>query len=136
MWSDWTWGECSKSCGNGTQNGTRTISQAAQHGGSNCTGSSTSTQSCNTNACPRNGENGTLFIEFPIVSCCFSVNCTWSDWTWDSCSKSCGNGTQNGSRTISQSAMNGGSECSGPSADSQSCNSHICPKKPGEGKFL
>merc|ERR1719188_852837 len=56
------------------------------------------------------------------------VNCTWSDWTWHSCSKSCGGGTQNGTRTISTPARYGGSECTGQSTTSKSCNSEVCPK--------
>merc|ERR1712061_290625 len=84
----------------------------AQHGGSRCTGSSTTTQSCNTDACP--------------------VDCTWSDWTWSNCSKTCGNGTQNGTRTISQAAQHGGSSCTGSSTSTQSCNTDACPGLRGE----
>ena len=51
-WSDWTWGNCSAPCGGGTQNGTRRVTQPAQHGGSECTGLSTATQSCNSEECP------------------------------------------------------------------------------------
>ena len=54
------------------------------------------------------------------------VNCTWSDWTWSDCSKSCDNGTQNGTRTIDQAAMHGGIECTGPSEKMQSCNTQMC----------
>ena len=56
-----------------------------------------------------------------------SVNCTWGNWTWESCSKTCGlNGTQNGTRTISQPAKYGGTECEGPSTDIQNCNLTEC----------
>ena len=56
IWTDWTWGSCSKTCGGGTQSGTRAISQAAKNGGNDCTGSSTTTRSCNPHACPTPGE--------------------------------------------------------------------------------
>merc|ERR1712066_928559 len=103
-WSNWTWSSCSKSCGSGTQNGTRTISQPAMYGGSECTGPSSESKSCNPEVCPA------------------PVNCTWSAWTWSSCSKSCGNGTQNGVRSITQPALHGGDNCTGPSSDMRSCN--------------
>lgn len=106
-WSDWTWDTCSKSCGNGTQNGTRMVAQPAEHGGSECTGSTTATQSCNSHECP--------------------VDCIWTDWSWESCSKTCDNGTQNGTRTISQAAEHGGSNCTGLSSNIRDCNTEACP---------
>ena len=72
-----------------------------------------------------------LFLTIHVI-----VNCTWSDWTWDSCSKSCGNGTQNATRTIAEPAAHGGIACTGPSSDTRSCNPDVCPPKPGEGKYF
>ena len=54
------------------------------------------------------------------------VDCQWSAWSWGSCSKSCSGGTQMGSRTISQQALNGGKECTGDSTITQDCNTHSC----------
>jgi len=107
-WSDWTWQNCSKLCGGGNQNGTRTVAQPAKYGGMECEGSTTASQSCNSQECP--------------------VDCSWDDWTWGSCSATCGNATQNGTRTISQPAEHGGINCTGPSSDTRSCNLTDCPK--------
>jgi len=106
-WSDWTWENCSKSCGGGNQNGTRTVAQPAKYGGRECEGSTTASQSCNSQECP--------------------VDCTWNEWSWGSCSASCGNATQSGTRTISQPAEHGGINCTGPSSDTRNCNLTDCP---------
>ena len=64
---------------------------------------------------------------FPILSL-ISVDCTWSTWTaWSNCSASCGVGTQLRSRFIEENAQNGGSGCSGESAESKTCNLDLCP---------
>ena len=53
QWASWgSWQSCSKTCGGGDQKRTRTKSVVAQYGGNECSGSYTSTQSCNTNKCP------------------------------------------------------------------------------------
>lgn len=89
------WGNCSASCGGGTQ--TRTVKQQAQYGGKACPDL---TQSCNKEPCP--------------------VDCKVSDWS--GCSKSCGGGTQ--SRTVTQQAQNGGKACPDLSqqCNLQACN--------------
>merc|ERR1712241_478289 len=63
-WSDWSWGTCSVTCGGGTQSGSRTVSQEAANGGTDCTGETTATQPCNTESCQD------------------PVNCEWSAWSW------------------------------------------------------
>ena len=51
-WNTWnSWGSCSRTCGGG--NKTRSRTQNGQsYGGQECSGSSNSTTSCNTNNCP------------------------------------------------------------------------------------
>ena len=52
--SDWgDWSACSPHCGEGTQTRTRTCTHPAPaHGGADCVGERTQTQSCNANDCP------------------------------------------------------------------------------------
>ena len=50
-WSEW--GQCTKTCGNGTQNRTRSCSNPApSNGGKNCSGVIQEYQACNTQNCP------------------------------------------------------------------------------------
>ena len=63
-----------------------------------------------------------------------SVNCTLSAWSkWGTCSATCGGGTQMRSRFVDQPAMNGGSPCSGESAESQACGTTACAGGDGKG---
>ena len=60
----------------------------------------------------------------------FLVNCQWSTWeSWQSCSVSCGEGTQQRTRTKSVEAQNGGSECPGSHYEIQNCNTNSCQPK-------
>ena len=73
---------------------------------------------------PTSGEQKASYL----FSTSPSVNGDWSSWgDWSSCSVSCGGGTQTRSRTCSNpSATYGGSDCSGSTSDSQSCNTDSC----------
>ena len=53
QWSNWTnWTTCSKTCGTGQQQRTRTCSNPPPaHGGNQCTGQAQETQDCNTHSC-------------------------------------------------------------------------------------
>lgn len=52
----------------------------------------------------------------------------WSGWSgWNSCSKSCGGGTQTQTRNCTNpSPANGGAQCSGSATQSQACNTQSC----------
>ena len=60
-----------------------------------------------------------------------TVNGGWSEWgTYDSCSKTCGGGTQTRNRQCTNPPpAHGGRYCSGASSDSRSCNTQPCPGK-------
>merc|ERR1711962_610179 len=52
-WSSWTYSACSKTCGGGTQRGTRSCNNPVpSNGGKNCVGSGVKTKQCNSQACP------------------------------------------------------------------------------------
>ena len=58
-WGGWGgWGACSKACGSGSQTRTRSCNNPSpQHGGANCGGGSSQSQSCNTHSCKRTFDN-------------------------------------------------------------------------------
>ena len=57
----------------------------------------------------------------------FLEDCVWGPWsTWLSCSKPCGSGSSNRSRTKTKIEQIGGT-CSGSGSDSKQCNTQSCP---------
>ena len=129
--SDEVGGRTGRWCGGGTQERNRSISQQALYGGNECIGEDNDTQACNSISCPGIGQ---IYVEeynytFMIKNLSI-VNCTWNQWsTWDTCSVSCGGGTQVRNRSITQQAMFSGSDCLGEDSEQQSCNSYGCPGK-------
>ncbi len=109
MWDDWgSWGECSQSCGSGSQSRSRSEARSAANGGAACDGDITESQECNTQQCP--------------------VDCQWEAWSsWGACSVTCGGGQHTRSRSEAISAANGGTACVGDRTDIQSCNEQECP---------
>ena len=56
------------------------------------------------------------------------TDCKQSSWgEWSKCSKSCGNGLQERTRTIVTEAQNGGKACVGNNKHSRLCNNGGCP---------
>ena len=110
-WSQWsTWSTCSKTCGTGSQQRSRFITQLAQNFGKHCSGNPVQTQQCNNLPCP------------------VAVDCQWSQWSnWSTCSKTCGTGSQERHRQISQHAESGGLQCIGQSHETYQCSSKPCP---------
>lgn len=53
-WSDWDeWSECSVTCGNGTQQRSRSCNNPAPlHDGKDCTGDAMDVKQCSTGHCP------------------------------------------------------------------------------------
>lgn len=111
--SDWSaFGSCTKTCGGGTMTRTRYVTQPAINGGTAC-GSTVDEVPCNTNPCPQ--------------------DCVMSDWSdWNTCSASCGGGTQTRTRSIVTQPTNGGRECPKTpdgqiyTLDTRTCNTDAC----------
>ena len=62
------------------------------------------------------------------ISSLYSVDCSWTAWSaWETCSVSCGGGSQERYRTINQTAINNGANCAGSDTETQHCNSNGCP---------
>jgi hypothetical protein len=106
--SEWGgWGDCSASCGSGTQEARRTINTNHAHGGAPCP-LRAKTQKCNIANCP--------------------VNCEMSAWPgWDPCPVSCGEGgAQYRWRNRRVSPTYGGKAC-GLTYETRNCNDAECP---------
>ena len=52
VWNDWTMGDCSVTCGEGTRTNTRTQNETAQFGGDECDGSTSAIENCKEQECP------------------------------------------------------------------------------------
>jgi hypothetical protein len=99
-------GNCSETCGGGTQSQVRDITQEPLHGGAEC-GPLNRNIDCNTQECP--------------------INCQLSEWqNRGTCSKTCGTGVQQQNRTILIPPQFGGTEC-GSLNKSIPCNTDPCP---------
>ena len=56
----------------------------------------------------------------------FLVNCEWSDWTSQTCTKTCGGGDLFKSRTKTVTEAHGGT-CNGQATETEACNPNSCP---------
>ncbi|XP_053397886.1 adhesion G protein-coupled receptor B1-like [Mercenaria mercenaria] len=100
------WSNCNQTCGGGTQTRTRSCNNPEPaHGGSECVGDTSQSQTCNTQEC--SGVYG-----------------PWS--SWGICSKTCGAGTQTRSRNCE-----GSNSCSGPRTETRDCFPSNCPVNGG-----
>ncbi|XP_069105032.1 SCO-spondin-like [Argopecten irradians] len=110
-WSSYgSWGSCSRSCGTGSRTQTRQCNNPSPaHGGANCAGSSSNSESCNTHPCPIDGG--------------------WSSWgSYGSCSVTCAGGVKSRTRSCTNPApQHGGASCGNDDTSSGSCNTHPCP---------
>ncbi|XP_028514725.1 proprotein convertase subtilisin/kexin type 6, partial [Exaiptasia diaphana] len=155
QYSGWSaWSQCTKSCGGGTRERTRTCTNPSpKNGGKNCKelGPSEDKGSCNTHACQRVckdvwpsfcGTNAWICNEeswktYVNQNCRYSCGLcqvdgrwsTWSAWsTWDHCSVTCGGGIKYRYRQCNkQRPRNGGISCRGKGRESEICNTNACP---------
>jgi len=106
--SEWTGlSTCSRLCGGGVWNRTRTVTVPPLHNGEACP-ALIEIYDCNTAPCP--------------------VHCGFEYTPWSPCSASCGTGTQARSVVIHQESLHGGRACPGPEVLSErTCNVHACP---------
>uniref|UniRef100_A0A7M5X072 C-type lectin domain-containing protein n=1 Tax=Clytia hemisphaerica TaxID=252671 RepID=A0A7M5X072_9CNID len=118
-WTAWgTWGACTATCGTGSQERSRTCTNPTPaHGGDPCAGDTSEPQDCNTNPCPIHG--------------------VWTSWgSWETCSLTCGTGSQNRTRTCTDPApQHGGDNCAGDASEPQDCNTNPCPVNGNWGQW-
>ena len=62
------------------------------------------------------------------------VDCEWNAWNNGTCTKSCGGGSRNNTRTEKTSVAFGGDKCVGPASIIEACNAKECPGN--ENSFL
>lgn len=118
-WSEWSeWSECSRQCGGGRQQKTRTC-DGLGYRSSECDGPNLMERVCNLQPCKG----------------------VWSCWTdWSPCSVTCGQGKRSRSRTCS---IEGGDTneldvegCVGPSTTEELCNNPSCERETFSNEFL
>jgi len=102
------WGDCSKTCGGGTQRRTQTITTTARCGGTACP-ALFQDQACNTADCP--------------VDC---VVDSFGEWSTCEGASNCGTGKQTRTRSVTTAAANGGVACPDLSEE-QACDMAACP---------
>ncbi|XP_076821043.1 SCO-spondin-like [Clavelina lepadiformis] len=105
-WSSFDY--CSATCDGGLQTRSRAIQTTSSCGGSICTEPLSESRECNTQCC--------------------AVNCIWGGWQeWSGCTKTCNSGLRTRTRTIAKVSTCGGEECTGESAEEETCNDVCCP---------
>jgi len=110
-WGEWSkYGACSNTCDGGQKKRSRSCDNPAPaNGGKDCPGKGEMSTDCNTQPCPVNGNWG-----------------CWSEYR--SCSKTCGRGHQNRSRSCDNPApAHGGKDCFGKEEMTTDCNIWPCP---------
>ncbi|CAK9026820.1 Hemicentin-1 (Fibulin-6) (FIBL-6) [Durusdinium trenchii] len=106
-YGDWTnWTSCEPFC-LGRQTRSREVLAEAANGGQACAKEDLQEENACMNECR---------------------DCQWEEWTeWDTCTVSCGGGTQQHRRGIQVTMAGGGTNCTGPSSEEQPCNGERCP---------
>ena len=108
-----------------------------------CNGCAAETKACNTHNCPRMLNIFCMLyyiisnkyriqlevvLTFICLICVTVGNCKWGPYTeWSECSKTCDGGSQNRTRVLQQTALNGGMDCVGEATQFRDCNMQGCP---------
>ncbi|XP_053385643.1 thrombospondin-1-like [Mercenaria mercenaria] len=106
LWSRWFYDTCTTTCGPGTIIRLRHCNTGHDE---DCHGNANETVSCNLGHCPVSGA--------------------WSAWQpWSGCSRSCGDGTRNRSRSCDNPPpLYGGPTCTGAKNETVVCKLTDCP---------
>ena len=128
-WGNWgNWGACN-STGDRWRYRYRYRASYRSCGGASCGGANT----VNTAYCP--GSTGRSMIGHTTSWSNIRVNCGQSGWSaWNTCTKSCGSGSQTRTRTITRHPSCGGTACAS-ATDTRACNNHACPVDCVPGSF-
>ena len=71
---------------------------------------------------------GTFKYLIVRYNCVQPQDCIWGNWSaWDACSASCGDGSQERRRQISQQSKYSGSRCVGNDTETRKCSALSCP---------
>lgn len=97
------WGDCSVTCGAGTQNRHRDVATKPAYGGKACP-YTTENRGCNDKYCP--------------------ADCDYEWGDWGGCSENCGGGLQYRSPKVAYKPANDGKAC--PSQEKKACNTAYC----------
>ena len=142
VWDQWIIGDCSVTCGEGTRTNTRIPKVAAQFGGDDCDGTSSSNEKCKDQECPgKNMQNSSQLMTVYLwyytwwrertllfwLFIYYTVHCLWGDWKIGECSVTCGEGTRNSTRAHKVAAQFGGDECDGSTYAIENCKEKECP---------
>ena len=58
-----------------------------------------------------------------------AIDCEWHPWSfWEECSRTCGGGERQKTRSVRVQEQHGGAVCSGNNTEKESCNNHPCRK--------
>ena len=91
-WGEWSdWGQCSKPCGGGNQERTRSVDQQAEYGGTACSGKATETRGCNAQACTLcPDDNESVSCSGLKKFCNYRLAAPYDTYMADNCPATCG----------------------------------------------